>query len=183
MFRKQHPSYAVRVSFDSFYQGPAWILLHSTSLLFSLESNFVKQVEEFPLKDPHRFMLPSLFINGTTFSLIFLFPSDVFVKALLLPFNPMNETGGAFGLSSLTFSFPFPPIGMQVCLLPYTILLSKNFKCFLNHCADPGRHQAIGLEPQCFALCEMTLAHPTIVKNLRAKLLGFRSGFYYLPTK
>lgn len=39
------------VSFDSFYQGPAWLLLHSTSLLYSLESNFAKQVEEFPLKD------------------------------------------------------------------------------------------------------------------------------------
>lgn len=123
-------SHTAPVSFDSLYQGLAWLLIHSTSLLFSLESNFAKQVEEFPLKDLHWFMLPSLFINGTTFSLIFPFPSDVFVKALLLPFNPMNEISWASGFPSLSFFFPSAPTGMHFCLLPYTLLLRNSFKYF-----------------------------------------------------
>lgn len=105
--------------------------LYIFSLLFSLEPSFAKQVEEFPLKDLHRFMLPSLFINGTTFSLISLFPSDAFVKALLPALTPWIRIAEPLGSPpSLSLSFPLTPAGMHFCLLPYILLLSQIFKWF-----------------------------------------------------
>lgn len=82
-------------SFDSSYARITQLLLASTSLLFSLKSNFRKQVEEFSHWKIFidLFCLPYLLMKPLSpwyFFLFFFFfsPSDVFVKALLLPFNP-----------------------------------------------------------------------------------------------
>lgn len=122
-------------SFESSYQSIAQLLSTCTSLVFSSKSNFEKQVEEFSHWKIFidLFCLTDLLMGPLSFWYFFFPLSDVFVKALLLPFNLY-----ALDYFNLWFSFLSIDSSRETFMSPsWNSRVQQNLQMIWNLHVDP----------------------------------------------